>query len=254
MSGIDPDTIGELFQEYTKYQHFRRPSDMVMGRPTPPVEKEIQVPAGSSLVRLPRDLAGDEQAQAFWRIAESRQSRRTFARSPLEIDELASLLWVTQGVLRMADGHTLRTVPSAGARHPLETYLIVNRVGSLPEGLYRYSPVGHHLVAIRQESGIGGRTAAACLDQTMMALSAVNFVWTSVIDRARWKYQQRAYRYAYLDAGHVCQNLYLACEALGLACCAVGAFDDDAMNQLIGVDGREEFVLYAAAVGRRPGG
>jgi len=78
---------------------------------------------------------------------------------------------------------------------------------------------------------------------------AVSFIWTAVIERSRWKYQQRAYRYIHLDAGHVCQNLYLACEALGLGCCAVAAFDDDAVNEIIGVDGKGEFVVYLATVG-----
>ncbi|MBN2264417.1 MAG: SagB/ThcOx family dehydrogenase, partial [Candidatus Aminicenantes bacterium] len=86
--------------------------------------------------------------------------------------------------------------------------------------------------------------------QAMLRTSAVSFIWTAVIERGRWKYQQRAYRYIYLDAGHACQNLYLACEALGLGCCAVAAFDDDAVDRILGVDGREEFTVYLATAGR----
>jgi SagB-type dehydrogenase family enzyme len=78
---------------------------------------------------------------------------------------------------------------------------------------------------------------------------AVSFIWTAVIQRSRWKYQQRAYRYIYLDAGHACQNLYLTCEALGLGCCAVAAFDDDAANKILDIDGKKEFVIYLATVG-----
>ncbi len=246
-----PDDIGEAFQEYTKYKHARTPSDMMRGRPLPPMQKDV--PAGSAVVDLPRTAAGDERAEAYWRWVETRRSRRNFARTPLGLEELATLLWATQGVLKVVEGHTMRTVPSAGARHPLETYVVVNRVESLDGGLYRYQPIEHQLVALRHDASLGERMAAACLQQNIVALCGATFVWAAVIDRARWKYQQRAYRYIHLDAGHVCQNLYMGCEVLGLACCAIGAFDDDVMNQLIGVDGREEFVIYLAVVGRRRG-
>jgi SagB-type dehydrogenase family enzyme len=248
MPPIDANNIGEAFQELTKYPHFAAPSDMVRGKPVPPVEKEP--PPECRPVPLPGAPAGEGDAAALWRLVRSRRSRRDFALAPLELRELSTLLWAAQGVLRVDDGHTMRTVPSAGARHPLETYLIINRVESLRSGLYRYRPVAHQLILLREDADVGGKASGACLGQDMVALSAATLVWTAVIDRARWKYQQRAYRYVYLDAGHVCQNLYLACEASGLSCCAIGAFDDDRMNRLIGVDGREEFVIYAAAVGR----
>ncbi len=253
MSRIDanPDNIGEQFQEHTKYPYVTTPSDMMLGRPVPPVQKAAR--SDAAVLDLPRTAGGGERAEPFWRLVESRRSRRNFARTPLGLDELATLLWATQGVLRVVEGHTMRTVPSAGARHPLETYVIVNRVDTLEPGLYRYQPVEHRLVAIREDSRLADRAAAACLQQQMVALCGATFVWTAVIDRARWKYQQRGYRYIYLDAGHACQNLYLACEALGLSCCAIGAVDDDAMNQLIGVDGRDEFVIYLAVVGKRRG-
>ncbi len=249
MPGSDPIKIGDVFQEYTKYKYFTVPSDMVLGRPAPPVEKAF--PPDAQPIDLPRENAGDEQAAWLWRLIESRRSRRSFSRVDLSLEELATLLWVTQGVVQAAGDHTLRTVPSAGARHPLETYLIVNNVASLDRGLYRYLPVEHQLVQLRQESVIGEQASDACLEQRTVASCAVTFAWTAVIDRARWKYQQRAYRYIYLDAGHVCQNLYLACEAMGLSCCAIAAFDDELVCRLLDVDGREEFAVYLAAVGKR---
>ncbi len=245
------DNIGALFQEHTKYKYVTTPSDMVLGRPLPAVQNAV--PPDAETVDLPRSAAGGDQADWFWRLVASRRSRRNFAPTPLGLDDLASLLWATQGVLRVIEGHTMRTVPSAGARHPLETYVIVNRVESLEPGLYRYLPVDHRLVLIRQDTRLGERAAAACLQQNMVSLCAATFAWTAVIDRARWKYQQRAYRYIYLDAGHACQNLYLGCELLGLNCCSIGAVDDDVMNELIGVDGQEEFIIYLAVVGKRRG-
>ncbi len=253
MAQIDTDVhhIGEAFQEFTKYQHGRSPSDMVLGRPVPPFQAEV--PEGAVIHELPREAAGDASAERFWALVQQRRSRRNFADEPLLLSELSTLLWATQGVLKVIEGHTLRTVPSAGARHPLETYLIVNRVESLMPGLYRYQPVEHRLVELRQDDQLGVQAAAACLQQNIVALCGVTFAWTAVIERARWKYQQRGYRYIYLDAGHVGQNLYLACEVLGLSCCAIGAVDDDVMNRLLGVDGREEFIVYLASVGKRRG-
>ncbi len=248
----DVDNIGEEFQEHTKYKYVNTPSDMMRGRPVPSPQKPV--PTGAETVELPREAAGGKQAEPFWSLIESRRSRRNFADVPLRMPELSSLLWATQGVLKVIEGHTMRTVPSAGARCPLETYLLVNRVESLRPGLYRYQPIDHRLAKLREDASLGNAAAAACLQQQMVSLCGVTFAWTAVIERARWKYQQRGYRYIYLDAGHACQNLYLACEVLGLNCCAIGAVDDDVMNRLLGVDGGEEFIIYLACVGKRRGG
>jgi SagB-type dehydrogenase family enzyme len=83
----------------------------------------------------------------------------------------------------------------------------------------------------------------------MAASAAATFVWTAVWGRSGQKYGDRALRYAYLDAGHLAENLHLAAEALGLGACMIGAFLDDEMNALVGVDGLEESVIYAACVG-----
>ncbi len=250
MSTVNSETIGETFQEYTKYRYFRSASDMSAGLPEPPPQKPI--PPGAERTDLPeveKTLA--EPTTDFCKTLAARRSRRDYADSPVKLDELAMLLWATQGVTAVIDGYALRASPSAGARYPLETYLGVCRTERLQAGLYRYLPLDHQLVRLRSDETIGDQVAQACLGQQMLADCGASFIWSAVIDRARWKYQQRAYRYIYLDAGHACQNLYLACEVLGLGCCGVAAFDDDAMNRVIGADGKKEFVIYLAAVGRR---
>jgi len=98
--------------------------------------------------------------------------------------------------------------------------------------------------------------AGAALGQAMVAKAQVTFIWSAMVERSKWKYRQRAYRYIYLDAGHIVENLYLAAEALGLGVCAIGALFDDQVNSLIGIDGVEESVIYMASVGllkNRPG-
>jgi SagB-type dehydrogenase family enzyme len=249
MEATDIGRIGELFQEYTKYRHFTAPSLMARGAPLPDAEKPV--PPDAPVVELPAPPEIlPERMRAFFDLLKTRRSRRGYAAEPLALKDLATLLWSVQGVVESGRGYTLRTAPSAGARHPLETYIMVNRVEGLAAGLCRYSPAGHRLVRLDDDASAAGRLAAACLGQEMLRTSAVSFIWTAAIERGRWKYQQRAYRYIYLDAGHACQNLYLACEALGLGCCAVAAFDDDAVDRILGLDGREEFTIYLATVGR----
>ena len=249
MEATDIGRIGELFQEYTKYRHFTAPSLMVRGAPVPEAEKPV--PADAPIVELPapQEILPDK-TRGLFDILGTRRSRRAYSAAPLALKELATLLWSVQGIVESGRGYNLRTAPSAGARHPLETYVMINRVESLPPGLFRYSPAGHRLVRLGDDASVAGRMAAACLGQEMLRNSAVSFVWTAVVERGRWKYQQRAYRYIYLDVGHACQNLYLACEALGLGCCAVAAFDDDEVDRILGLDGREEFAIYLATVGR----
>ncbi len=240
--------IGEDFQEYTKYHYFYSPSDMSRGIPVPPAEKPM--PPHAKQIALPEvaPLLAKIGISLFT-IIRQRRSRREYSDQPLSLEQLSLLLWSTQGVQQTDYGYSLRTVPSAGARHPLETYLVINRVEQLAPGLYHYAPFRHRLVQRAEDPEMADNLAAACLGQDMFKTCGVAFIWTAVIQRSRWKYQQRAYRYIYLDAGHVCQNLYLACEALKLGCCAVAAFDDDAVNQLLDVDGKEEFAIYLATVG-----
>jgi SagB-type dehydrogenase family enzyme len=249
MEPTDIARIGELFQEFTKYRHFTAPSLMVRGAPVPDAEKPV--PSGATVLDLPAPPAIlREKTGGFFDLLGARRSRRGYTAEPLSLQELATLLWSVQGVVRSGRGFTLRTSPSAGARHPLETYVMVNRVEDLAPGLCRYAPAGHRMVRLGDDASVAGGLAAACLGQEMLRASAATFIWTAVVGRGRWKYQQRAYRYIYLDAGHACQNLYLACEALGLGCCAVAAFDDDAVDGILGADGREEFTIYLATVGR----
>jgi SagB-type dehydrogenase family enzyme len=142
-------------------------------------------------------------------------------------------------------------VPSAGARHAFETYLLVNNVEGLAPGLYRFLALSHQLAQVEVETGLADRITRACLDQSHVKRSAVTFFWSAVPYRMAWRYGERGYRYLHLDAGHVCQNLYLAAEVIGAGVCAIAAFDDEALNRLLGFDGEEQFVIYLATVGKR---
>jgi SagB-type dehydrogenase family enzyme len=213
--------------------------------PFPPEAVRIDLPDGkAALVRLSRMAVGEAIAR--------RESVRHFETTPFTLEKLAALLWATQGVRRvLSPSSARRSVPSAGTCHTFETYLAVSRVDSLPAGLYRYLPFDGQLAQLTFDPQIGNRAAIACLGQQFVALGAVTCFWTTIPARMEWRYGLAAHKVIALDAGHVYQNLYLACESLGLGTCAIAAYDQEACDSLLGFDGGEEFVLYLAPVGKR---
>jgi SagB-type dehydrogenase family enzyme len=244
------DRTGATFMEQTKYEHLS-PSDQNLKKTPPPLAKPV--PKSARYIPLPKPGTITVPALDLRQAIETRRSVRHYTREPLTINELAYLLWCTQGIVQVVDPfYSLRNVPSAGGRHALETYLLVNRVEPLPPGLYRYLPFSHSLVEIDSTPGITDKVMAACLGQAFVRASAVTFLWSTIIYRMAWRYSERAYRLVHLDAGHACQNLYLAAGQVGCGTCAIGAFDDDRMAELLGVDIEEEFVLYCATVGKKP--
>lgn len=182
-----------------------------------------------------------------------RMSRRNFGDEHVSLEELSFLLWATQGVHSVSGNHTTtrRTVPSGGNRHPFETYLIVNRVEGLEPGVYRYLPLEHLLTQLgRLGDDAEERLTEAGEGQAFIARAAVVFVWTAIPYRAEWRYSIIAHKDIAIEAGHVCQNLYLACEAVGAGTCAVTSYHQKKIDELIGVDGEEEFTVYMAPVGK----
>ncbi len=226
-------------------------TDQSRGVPPPPMEKPFD-PASR---RIP--LPGREE---FRRVIHEvdlfsaiigRESRRSYSGLPLSRTELAFLLFSTQGIRSIPfPGTALRTVPSAGARHSFETYLFVRNVTGLEKGLYRYLPVEHELVFIREIENLETRLVAACFGQEFVGSADVVFVWSTLPYRMEWRYGRSAHRVILIDAGHICQNLYLACEGIKAGTCAVAAYDQEEMDRLAGLDGEDEFVVYLAPVGK----
>ena len=188
------------------------------------------------------------QPMSLDRTLKQRKSVRDFQQQPISKDQLSYLLWASTGIQRIEDGYEFRTVPSAGALYPIETYVVVNDVRKLEAGVYHYSIKAHQLEQLKQGEFRQEITAAA-LGQGMCQTSAVVFVWSAVFERCKWKYGQRAYRYIYLDAGHIAENLALAAVSLNLGSCEIGALYDNQVNAILGIDGTEESVLCMAAVG-----
>lgn len=239
---------GRTFMEQTRYEYLS-PSDQTRELPAPPLEKaapedcpQIPLPKPETIMVHPIDCRA---------AIEGRRSVRHYAREPLTREDLAFLCGCTQGIVEVKAPYiTLRNVPSAGGRHAFETYLLINRVDGLQPRLYRYLAFSHSLTLVDSHSGIVDRIMSACLGQAFVRSSAVTFIWSAVIYRMAWRYSERAYRLVHLDCGHVCQNLYLAGEQIGCGTCAIGAFDDRQIADVLGIDGEKEFGVYCATVGK----
>ncbi len=224
-----------------------RSTDQSRGLPAPPVQK----PCPEDRVRIPLPEPGLGDPVTVGQAIGRRCSHRRFLEDPLTLQELSFLLWATQGVRRRVSGATtLRTVPSAGARHAFETYLAVQRVQDLEPGIYRYLPLEHAIVLERQPPDLPVALSVGSLGQSWIAGAAVTFCWSTIPERMEWRYDLAAHRVIAMDAGHVCQNLYLACEAVGAGTCAIAAYDQRAMDDLLGIDGQDEFTVYLAPVGK----
>ena len=124
------------------------------------------------------------------------------------------------------------------------------RVGGLSEGIYRYLPLANSLVFERTVESLPAHLTAAARGQRFAGQAAVTFIWTAIPERTEWRYAEASYKVIALDAGHVCQNLYLACEAISAGTCAIAAYEQTLVDDLLGVNGNEEFSIYMAPVGK----
>ena len=225
---------------------------MMKGLPIPPIEKPA--PENSRLIDLPthEECRSISQASLVDAIAD-RQSRRLFTDEPLSLRELGFLLWATQGVRGLIrDGLvTLRNVPSGGGMHPFETYVAALRADGLEPGIYRYLAIEHKLLPLPGPwPDLPRRLAAASNGQPYVGKAAAVFVWTVRPYRTEYRYGDDSLKDILISVGHICQNLYLACEAVGLGTCATVAYQQDQLDELLGVDGHDEIPLYLAPVGR----
>jgi len=214
----------------------------------PPIQKPV--PEDAELIGLPDPKNLDIDASLVKAISD-RKSRRSFSNEPLKLEELSFLLWSTQGIReKLTSGHAYRVVPSAGCRHAFETYIAAFDVSELDEAIYRYLPLEHKLVKVKEYEDMEEKVTRAARGQRFVGNCAATFIWTTIPYRMEWRYDEASYKVIAIDAGHVCQNLYLACEAIESGTCAIAAYDQDLMDSLLKVDGEDEFTIYLAPVGK----
>ncbi|TXT61170.1 MAG: Nitroreductase family protein [Promethearchaeota archaeon] len=237
---------GDTFQQKSKYERGNLPRHQLNWMNKPSSYKTYQNPL--KRIRLP-ELEFPKDMD-FWQVIIRRRSLRSFADVALTLEQLGLLLFGMSGITRTSSRMEFRTTPSAGGLYPIEIYPSINNVSDLDRGIYHYNIRDHELELLKK-GDYRERVAKACLDQSMAYHSAVNFIWTAVIPRSKWKYLQRCYRYIYLDCGHIGQNFYLVAESLDLGVCTIGAIYDEELNDILEINGKEETSIYVGVVGNR---
>lgn len=227
-------------------------SDQSRGRPAPPM---MLMSSGAPLIQLPRPEECPVAGRAMLDAVNLRRSRRTYNDQPLTLLQISYMLYVCQGYQCPRPGQqsyaAFRTVPSAGCRHPLDTYLAVRSVEGVPAGVYRFLPREHALELARayDPEELRAQVTAAANGQRFCGDASVCVFWAADMYRSEWRYPLTAHKVVLLDAGHACQNLYWACEALQLGTCAVASYNQKKCDALLGVDGEDVFTIYLAPVG-----
>jgi SagB-type dehydrogenase family enzyme len=180
--------------------------------------KEISLPAP--------DITGDAFLE---HLLQERRSVREYQNAGLSLAQVAQLLWAAQGI---TDANGFRTAPSAGALYPLELYVVVSNVETLPAGIYHYKPKSHQLEIIR-EGEFSKVLARASYGQSSVRDAAAVVVFTAIYGRTTRKYGKRGERYVNIEVGHAAENLFIQAQALDLGTVVIGAFYDDEMNDVL---------------------
>ncbi|MBN1766234.1 MAG: SagB/ThcOx family dehydrogenase [Sedimentisphaerales bacterium] len=235
--------VGDTFQMQTKYRRGKLGDKYLDWSKQPQLYKTYE-----PCKKIPLPRPADPQGKSLTEIIKHRRSIRNYIDEPISLEALSYLLWAAGGITHRQGEWEFRAAPSAGALYPIETYVVINRVNNLEQGVYHYGIRRHELELIKP-GNFRHTVAQAALDQGMCSEAAVVFIWTAIFQRSKWKYDQRAYRYIYLDAGHIAAHLSLAAVDLNLASCQIAALYDDEVNALINVDGKEESTLYMTVVG-----
>ncbi|MFO7951472.1 MAG: SagB/ThcOx family dehydrogenase [Bacillota bacterium] len=237
-------SYGDDFQRFSKYLRETLQGKRLAWDQKPNPYKEYP----ADLERITLEEPDRSGGTPLFEVLQKRRSERNYKTRPLSKKELSQVIWAAQGVTRATGYHQFRTAPSAGALYPVETYCVINRVSEMKPGVYHYQ-VPEHSLALLKEGDYGTELAQAGLGQAMIRDAAFVLVFSALVERAKWKYDQRAYRYIYMDAGHIAQNAALAAVSLDLGSCQIGAFFDQEVNKVIEVDGEEETAIYMTTIG-----
>lgn len=241
-----------LKSNFLEFKHVK--TDKIKGLPKPMTVKSYS--SSSVIIDLPECNGNVVKKSNIYDCIKERRSTRFYSEEGLQLEELSYLLWATQGITSTTKtGLTLRTVPCSGATHTFETYLFIMRVEGIRQGIYRYLPVEHKLLFMSELDEIDEKIDAITLDQPFVPnfskKAAVMFAWSTIPYRSEWKYDISAHKKILIDIGHVSQNLYLASESIDAGACAIGIYDQNLIDEVLGLDGDEEFILFLGAVGKK---
>lgn len=250
---MDEKLQAELIKKGRDFLHYDASgeefvSDQMKKMPQPPL---VKAPMRQEAIDLPTDFENLDMNNDFRSVINTRKSNRIYTDESLTLLQLSYLLWATQGIksIRGKSYATIRTVPSGGARHGFETYLVVRKVEGLKPGKYHYLPMGHKLEYLGEIEDIENVINDSLCGQAWAKKASVVFYWSIVCYRNEWRYGINAHRPLTIDVGHVGENLYLACTALKIGTCGVAAYDNNVCDPLFELDGNEEFIMYTSPVG-----
>lgn len=223
---------------------------------TPKLRKIISRPFTThpGMPSIPLPEATDFSSKSFESTLRERRSVREFNSKPISLAELSSILFSGDGIVSEFQDvdesvWSLRTAPSGGGLYPIDMYCISFDVETLEKGLYFYNAHKHTLERIKNEDYRNDLVDATHLSSVFETASCC-IVLKCIMNRMNFKYGERAYRFALLEAGHIAQNLILGATSLGLASLPVGGFIDDRVNSILKIDGCEEFAIYLIAIGQ----
>ena len=214
----------------------------------PPLTKAA---TSDRIISLTREFEAAVQEANYLTLLQERKSHRIYQDESLTPEQLSFLLWSTQGVkaIRGNNYATIRPVPSGGGRHAFETYLAIFKVIGFESGIYHYLPLEHALEFVAAAENLENKVSDSLCEQQWAGKAAAVFFYSAIPYRSEWRYGLEAHKLMLLDAGHVVQNLYLSCQAIGAGTCAIAAFDQAKADGLLNLDGDNEYVIYAAPVG-----
>ncbi|MCZ9312473.1 MAG: SagB/ThcOx family dehydrogenase [Methanocorpusculum sp.] len=237
------EDAGYNFLNVTKYPTDQQP-DATLGIPAP--EFVISPRNSAEIISLPHPADTLLPPLDLRDAIASRRTIRSFTHDPIPLAALSYLLWACSGIT--GNNPMYRAAPSAGALHPIDTYLAVQQIEGLATGVWRYHPGQHALELTAAGTAPVAALGRACMMQPAVLRAPVVFLWVATPYRTVWKYGLRGYRDIFLDAGHICQNCYLAAEQCGLGLCAIGAFYDNEAAAALNLSA-DQHLLYAAACG-----
>ena len=236
-------SIGERFHHESSLTWRGVLGDMFGTKPKKPPQYKTY--PGVKKIKLPKP---EYKGMTVEEAIKNRRSVRNYSTKAISKAQLSQLLFTAQGETGKMYGQALRSAPSAGALYPFEIYVVVNNVQDVPQGIYHYCVLEHSLEQLKA-GDFSGKITDAGLEQEMLGDAGVTFVLSAIFERVRCKYGERGFRYVYIEAGHISQNIYLQSVSLGLGSVCAGAFLDEKVNQVIDVDGRKEAAIYLHAVG-----
>ena len=218
-----------------------------LGETSPDVVKDFD--KESIIIELKKEEIKNISSKTLHEVIESRRSLRKYQDVPLNMDQLSYLFYETARLFYIENGRSYRAYPTGGATASLETYVYINKVENLEKGMYRYLPVSGDLMFMYNNLELEDKVNKAIKRQ--LRGGAAVFFWTTIPYRTEHKYSFTSHKMIAMEAGHACQNLSLASEAIDFGCVAISAYNQELCDEVLKVDGENEFCIYLAVVGKK---